>query len=375
MIAINSFAFVQSAQAADIRWNGFLSIVGGRVVNSEKLPDGSNTKFTADAPSNGTYGRHWDFEPDTIYGLQGIASLSDDLSATVQITGAGGKDFDANIRWAYLSYDINDTFTFQAGRQRIPFYKYSDSLDVAYTYDWVRPPTNLYQAAVDVFEGVKLIGNSSLGDWDTGFQLFAGKGDNFQAQTNGIFAFNNMLGVSTSMQNDWLEFRASYTTFDSTSENLSSGGESQGPESEGVGTDYLSLSASIQYNKGYVTAEWVQANLDDPLGADQGQGFVSANSWYISSGYRIKDITPYLTYGISQSTLQDNILFGGKGIAPDIEMATTSWIAGIRWDFHPRAAFKAEYTTRKDESDDIWVNAVGERFTVDVVSVGIDLLF
>ncbi|MEC8428511.1 MAG: hypothetical protein VXZ35_08800, partial [Pseudomonadota bacterium] len=48
---------------------------------------------------------------------------------------------------------------------------------------------------------------------------------------------------------------------------------------------------------------------------------------------------------------------------------------GVRWDFHPSAAFKLEYMTRSDESDSDFEATRGDRNDVDLISAGVDVIF
>jgi hypothetical protein len=136
---------VSSAQAAEVRINGFASIVAGKTFSegTDNTSAGSakgESTFQADQPTQGTYDSTLDFKPDTVYGLQFTADLGDKLSVTGQLTGAGGEDFETKVTWAYATYELNENWTVQAGRQRIPLFFYSDFLDVGYAYHWMRPP-------------------------------------------------------------------------------------------------------------------------------------------------------------------------------------------------------------------------------------------
>ena len=195
---------VATAQAADLRINGFASIGAGLTISEGKdIAPGSNSAstdgnatFLADSPTNARYDDDIDFRPDSIYGLQITSALGEGLSATGQITGTGGEDFDATVAWAYVSYDLDDNWTLLAGRQRIPLYFYSDFLDVGYAYHWVRPPSPA-NSIFDSYDGAQLRHQGSIGSWDTRVQLFAGS-----AETTGDFdiGLDDLIGASTLRQ-------------------------------------------------------------------------------------------------------------------------------------------------------------------------------
>ena len=135
-----------SAQAADIRIDGFASVVYGQTLNKD---EGSFQDAKYDSEAN--------YQADSLYGIQFRADISEGLSATAQILGKGAEDYDAKIAWAYFTYQLNDSFTVKAGRQRLPYFLYSDFLDVGYAYHWIAPPSEVYElGGFDNIDGVNL---------------------------------------------------------------------------------------------------------------------------------------------------------------------------------------------------------------------------
>ena len=138
---------------AEIRFNGFASIVAGK--------DTKDFNFR-----NSDYDDSINFKPQTKFALQATADLADGLIAVAQIMARGSDDFDAQFEWAYLSYEINDIHTIRVGKLRLPFYKYSDYLDVGYAYPWITPPKAMYSLLFTTFEGISLVSNFPVGEWD-----------------------------------------------------------------------------------------------------------------------------------------------------------------------------------------------------------------
>ena len=205
-----ALATAASAQAADMRINGFISVGAGMTLSEGDNPSNSDGKatFTADSPTDGIYDDNIDFKPDSIYGIQVSSNLGQGLSVTGQITGAGGEDFEAKVSWAYISYELNDEWTINAGRQRIPFFFYSDFLDVGYAYHWMRPPTET-QVAVDTIDGLQFTWQGAMGDWDSRVQLFGGSSE-ADTEATGTLGLDNTLGAVFYASNDWLQLRATY---------------------------------------------------------------------------------------------------------------------------------------------------------------------
>ena len=364
------------ANAEDIKWNGFLSAVGGTTLNESTLPNGAKSQFNADTPSDGTYQDHLTFEPDTIYGLQGRAEIDEKLSITAQITGTGGQDFDAQIKWAYLSYDLNNTYTLQAGRQRIPIFFYSDYLDVGYAYHWIRPPTEVYTSSTDVFEGVQLLAKTPFSqNWDATFQAYGGKADNLSQYTDETYTWLNMYGVVGSVHNDWFQLRANYLNMQHASTNGSWNNKLQDEDNGGVPLQFWGVAAHADFENAFLGAEVILAKWDEPFRADQGQGLTKWHAFFITAGYRFGQFTPHITFGKAHYTIEDSSLLGGIGLAPKTHIKSNSWTTGVRWDFHPSAALKLEYVSRNDTSDKGLIDVLGQQQEVDLISAGVDVLF
>jgi len=359
-----SIVATAGTQAAELRFNGFASVVGGMTTSEGKdALTGKPSGFTADAPSGGRYDDDFSFKPDTNFGLQVSADLGDGLSVTGQFTGAGGEDFDATVSWAYVSYDINDSWTLLAGRQRIPFFFYSDFLDVGYAYHWIRPPVET-NVSVDSLDGAQFRYQGSMGSWDTRVQIYGGTSDATTtiAGTTIDIGLEDALGAVFYASNDWLQLRATHMVADFF---IEATGSTQ-TDSDPVGVNFSGLAAHATLGDGFVVAEYVTYTFDDPVFGSAWDKYEGA---YISAGYRIGDITPHITFATTDQSLEG---FAGSINADE---GSESITVGARWDFHPQAAFKAEYTTRSDESDSVIKAIKGEAREVDVFTLGFDVIF
>jgi len=358
-----SIVAAAGAQAADVRFNGFASIVGGMTTSEGKTASGAPSVFTADAPTRGVYDDDFSFKPDTNFGLQVSADLGDGLSITGQFTGAGGEDFDANVAWAYVSYDLNDSWTLLAGRQRLPFFFYSDFLDVGYAYHWIRPPVET-NVSVDTLDGIQFRHQGFIGSWDTRVQFYGGTSDASTTVAGSTFdiGLEDAIGAVFYASNDWLQLRATHMVADFF---IEAPGSTQ-TDSDPVGADFSGLAAHATLGDGFVVAEYVTYSFDDPVFGSAWDKYEGA---YISAGYRFGDVTPHITFATTDQSLKG---FGGSIDADEGSEAVT---VGARWDFHPQAAFKAEYTTRSDESDSVIKAIKGEAREVDVLTLGFDVIF
>lgn len=387
--AILLTAEVQADASDTIRINGFASIVGGMTTNegtARNININTNPISSAEAPATyradgvteGIYDDKLSFKPDTNFGLQLSADLSQNLSVTGQITGNGGEDFDANISWAYLTYQINGNLTLQAGRQRLPMYFYSDFIDVGYAYHWIRPPQDLAVPVMDTFEGVKLSWNTSIDNLDWAVDAYLGSGSEDLGEDLGDGDFDNIYGFAVKTSNPWLQLRASYVQSDTLigDGRFSRNGVTQGTNQTPVTFKFYGLAAHINIDNVFVVSEYTYSDTNEPFGPDSGLfGFVDDEGWYISTGIRLENFTPHITYGERITTYEQTGFSSTEAIRE-------YWIIGTRWDFHPSAAAKIEYLVRSDKSDAFYKNAFGplgtgtaDSFEVDHISFGIDLIF
>lgn len=159
-----------AAHAVEINWSGFMSIAAGRTTNHGQT-------YTVDPTSSGAYSNELNFSPESIAGLQAQARISDKLRGTVQLVAKGSNHYEPEAEWAYVSYDLKEDLTVNAGRFRLPTYYYSDFLDVGYAYYWIRPPVEIYELPVATIEGVNFYHTALFGQIELNTPGLAGEPD------------------------------------------------------------------------------------------------------------------------------------------------------------------------------------------------------
>jgi hypothetical protein len=150
------------------------------------------------------------FERDTMMGLQVSKRISDATSATVQMTARGEEDFAVKTSLAFVSHAINDSTDFRFGRLRIPFFYYSEFLDVGYAYNWVRPSWDVYGIPFADYDGADLVKRFSFDTFDGQLQLNYGRRDKpitlFGAEYES--ELNNFAGITLNLYKGNFGFRA-----------------------------------------------------------------------------------------------------------------------------------------------------------------------
>ncbi len=346
-------ACVSGLVKAEVDVSGFASVVGGKVLSGSGVPGFVGPTFLATYPTVGVYEEEWSFKPDSKFGLQFTADLTEGLSATAQLVGRGADDFDAGFEWAYLSYELNDHWTLQAGKKRLPLYYYSDFFDVSYAYMWIRPPADNYTWQIFNYTGVNAQFNYQVSDWTVSGNIYTGSEDDGDNKLLSEYFFKqpvrevweNIIGGVLSLNRDWLDLRFTYMTYENRRF------QSEKPRIWSNGTDtrrgkFMGFSANIDYNNWVLLSEINRLNLE-------GQDL---DTYLVSAGYRIGQWTPYVVYSD----------FDSVGEVHD----TTS--VGVRWDFHSSAAFKVQY----DKVDDLFdAENPGVAGDSKAITFGIDLVF
>ena len=154
------------------------------------------------------------------FGAQLTYGLTDTLGVTLQATAKPLQDeWQANLEWAYLSWQANDQLMVRAGRLRSPVYMYSESLDVGFSYPWLRLPDEVYsQVQLTNYEGADVVYTLPLSYGSVTFQVAAG-----QAKNRDYFAYDDLFsidygklfGANVSLAtNDYGTFRVGYVEAD-----------------------------------------------------------------------------------------------------------------------------------------------------------------
>ena len=411
VFSLSSFAF------GEWEFSGFASIGAGKL----DTKDVRYIDFTDE----------WSMNSDSVLGVQAQVELSDRWSFITQVV-ANGVDFTEDdpytpkLEWLVLGYQISPDMQMRIGRIRAPQYRYSTTLEVGYTYQWVRPSQNAYPLFFSPFkhvDGIDFSQNFSLDDVDLGYQVFAGvtegKYEGTTAESEYTFGGN--------MYAAWSDFRvrvsgqhlkasieypgfnglaslyeyvaATYTT---------AGSEAEAaflavPDSfdvEGQDVNYLSLGLTWTLGDWTLETEVLNFRSEDRNYSNDADGY------YFSASYQWGKISPYIMIGEYHNRLSDDIknkvmataLFSevnGSDAVPEVgsvdalrALTITTFdffnvdqetiTLGVRYDFHPKADFKfeVEYFNFLNDSygnfypDDTFASgddAVLTSFVIDVV--------
>lgn len=338
---------------------------------------------------NGQTNDSWRGDQLSKFGAQLSYGLTDTVGVTVQATAKAQQDeWKANLEWAYLSWQTTDQLMLRAGRLRSPVYMYSESLDVGYSYPWLRLPDEVYsQVQVTNYEGLDAVYTVPLSYGSVTFQLAGG-----QAKNRDYYAYDDqfdidydkLFGASVSLAtNDFGMLRIGYveanikTDITGTVDATALGFGASEPLSLLNLDKEKGKFTSIGYQ--YDNGTWISSN-EWTSRMIENDDMESVDSFYLMGGRRFGDFLPHVTY----AQLDDN---GGR---------QSSWTLGLNYQAAPTVVIKGEYkrVDTKNGYDGVFtrnaqevfdnaaydlsggaVGAPARNYDGDIISVGVDFVF
>lgn len=334
------------------------------------------------------YDGEWSFDSDTVIGLQLVAHPLDRISFTGQVVARGynfdsdQSSFEPELEWAFASIDLYEYGRLRLGRLRTPYQYFSESLEVGYSYVWVRPPVDVYAFAFDPFthyEGVDYSFNLYPQDFNLELKALYG-------ETKGNYLINTidisrMLGVSAT--GSWDNFVIRYGFID---HDLSVYSDLYKPLISALEQASLSLpfandldlvadrltidNGTMPYHN--LTLDWRLGKwnfiAEGLIAKPPKKGLLSyINAWYLSLSHELGQYTPYLTVGSFDFKLENQVFqevdrvfsaaYQAAGqLNPELQSlqqqtylalesysnSQRSYALGLRYEFHPKIALKGE---------------------------------
>lgn len=315
-----ALACVQIANADDdIRWNGYLNVVGG-ILKDEPLSDDSGKD---QHPGFGNYEDNFTFDPETSAALQASKRLDDQTQVTAQIYAEGSGDgaYSAKMKWLYLTYDPTDTSSFRIGKLATPLYYFSDFVRVGMAYNWVSPPSEMYLGDLAT-TGIDYIYRDFLGD-EIEYSFEAMAGNNKSSVEGAVVDSDNQITlVMTGTMSGWLTFRLAYTSATSTLTIDALDADTLVDEQLGgvlpedtrdevkvllaekldlneLKVSYITTGLKMDLDPWQVIAEYSRSSTDSYLTG-------GTDAWYVCGGYRFDWGVIQLTYADSDPELDDD---------------------------------------------------------------------
>lgn len=157
---------------AELTFNGFASIKAGMLFDDPKDLNNNGIIESDENAYSGFITEDLSFKDNSLFAVQASADLTQGLSATIQLMAEGRDDFDVDARWAYLSYQLSDSWTVQAGRIILPAFYKSEFEKVGYAHNYNILPRSVYTPlAFSNVEGIRFNNNTYFGDWSLASSL------------------------------------------------------------------------------------------------------------------------------------------------------------------------------------------------------------
>lgn len=267
---------------------------------------------------------------NSLVGVQADYEVNADLQLTLQ--GIVGKNRDdryaPSIEWAYLNYDAGDDLHLRAGQFKPVFLQGTELRNVGYSRVWVRPllPTD-GTAGFRTYLGGEFIKYTAIGDYSLSLQGGAGVADHIEptVKNHDIEIFSATLDKD----GPWLKLAA----FRAQSDYSPPGGT--GPLTNSAVAHGSSVEAELPIGALLVNLGLV--DVENEQGPD-------VQMSYLSLGYHVGRITPYLLYRRQTQAFRASSLPPPPGSPPPVvgtETAITS-SAGLRLELAPGYAIKAQ---------------------------------
>ncbi|KKO45844.1 hypothetical protein WG68_09075 [Arsukibacterium ikkense] len=329
------------------RFNGFGTVAVGKVisgsVNETDYVSYRCPCFITDYNNGGIYERHdgWSASQESRLGAQLNINFTDRLSLVTQVM-ARAVDNEFSLEWAYLSYDLTDKFTLQAGRKRIPLYYYSEFQDVGFAYIWLRPPQTLYGWEASNYNGANLRYTEYFQNWSLTANIYAGKETVDDAPYNALYditaqdsKWDKIRGMDIELNRDWFTARFIYMTSENSTTERPDSNAFYSPATDQT---VIGLSLNADFNNWFVLSEM---NLNKR--EDKADGLIIRSpASMLGVGYRTGKWTPFISW--SRFWDKSNDL---DAYEPE-RFSDTSFT--LRYDINNTSSVKAQINRLKDSS-------------------------
>ena len=368
--------FSQTANA-ELQWNIYGTVGFGKV-NNQAVVANSALAYTE-------YTEKFKSDQLTRIGIQPSYRFNDEASLTLQAVTRESEDFDPEVEWGYLNYNLSDNANVRFGLMRRPLFQYTDSLYVGYGYRWVKPPATAYLGIDELYGNIGAINlnyNGVFGDWLYTTELYfgGGSGDGTFADQKTTNKTKNNLGVVLNVEQDnySLRFGVHRADFSLSIDQIDQLGTAlQGFGLTDLADDVLLKDESVIFYSvagSYLLGDWEL--YGESVSVDVKDTYIpNIDSYYLGVQRRIGDVSLHFTLGeqktapqadpsirilATASQLPDPVASGaltqvGQQLAPIVASGNarrSSRAIGIRYDVSPAVALKAEYELVTDKTLD-----------------------
>jgi len=345
---------------------------------------------------------------DSRLGIQLDVDISKSLQASTQfiLRDHAGDFLEQNLDSVYLRWYLTEDTSIRLGRMGADSFLLSDYRNVGYAYPWMRPPHEFYSnIPITHYDGIDVTKFLSLGNNYLSLKAFAGyTSTNLSEEYANLELEGPIAGANIVYESENWRTRVGYTYIrqvkeiqlqtlraainDPLTNSVIPGISDLTPLLSVKDSNLHFISLGTTYDDGtwlvHTEASYIDTqNIFNP----------DVASAYLSIGRRFSTLTLYTLYGISHS-------FHKKHKVPDVRFPVPALIAlqqatdsaindngtdeqslslGLRWDLHPKVAFKAQWSHYwlADDGASLWQKPASRKIpdNVNVISFGFDFIF
>lgn len=345
-----------------IKFSGFgtLGITHSSERRGDYVPDGG-------FPHGAGLSSDWNTSNTSLFGVQVSGDFTPQLKGVLQVVSEYDSDntYRPVVEWANIKYSFTPNMFVRIGRIALPTFIYSDSRDVGYSYPWIHPPVDVYrQLAITHNDGVDGSYRYYVGEASNTLKAILG-GRATQDRPNSTSTSTGIWGVFDTFEYGATTYRLGYQARNVTSH------YSSGVTSASVRNSDLSAGVIYDPGKWFVMGEWIQR-----------KSTTKKQAAYISAGYRIDRVTPYLTFSKDSpaSFESDNPAPTASAIQRARNAQSTAAF-GTRWDFMKNADLKFQYDRIRLSADsngnlaNVPAGTILYGSTFHVISATLDFIF
>lgn len=370
LLLLSASAFSKSVDER-LEFSGFTRVVLGYL-------DESNATYLG-------YGNSLSLSQQSLLAVQADYQIHDKLSFTTQLIAHSGDERDSGVEWLYFTYEPTRSSQIKLGRQRTPFFNYSDVIDVGFSYPWITLPQQVYSSVYfSTFDGVLAGYEWNVNGLILNIEAFGGTfdGDIVSSGTEVEADIDNLRGLIFNLQYDNFSFRSAYHRTDAIfqldeligfSDILQQSGFTQSAES-------LTPNGKIEFFQIGASYETLDYFLRTEVTKIEGESNVvpEIDSYFIAAGYNFFPYTSYISFAKTKSTLEgfvneiplgindqlNGLSAGFDFIVSQLTFDSSESITiGTRFDWKSNLAIKAEVTLiTAEEGSTANFDALNERF-------------
>ena len=325
------------------------------------------------------------FGTDSLLGVQGSYKINNNFTTLLQavIQKDYKNDLKVSLDSGYLRYENDANLIVKLGRMRTPYYRNSDNQNIGYSKLLVREPIEVYgQVPFEGYNGLELLYTNLLGDYFYNIQVsyreetfiapIHSQNEEVEITLDNLYSTNLTFGTSE------VEIRATYMHAQISSKNqmidtilntLPISLKEQ-YSLDNKSSYYLGFGIFVDYNNFIFNSE---------IGKRKVPSFYpDLKGYYLTTGYKIKNYTPYISYARSQmlqeTQLNTSTLLDDFMAIQNLEQSTKS--VGVKYFINKNldVKFQYDYIQPKGEFGGYYVGSQDPQ-SMNVYSAMIDFVF